>query len=464
MEWQALEIVLDKHPRIKELTLRCGQLRTGPYLEQGWAWTLLSWMLDGSLIQRTKDMALDTVFNLTDALLARWRSGFTGGSASANMPPTPFMFHLESIVLDGIALPEELFVDILSRCPTLKSLYLDLTGGHFDVTVWPQCLPCCPLLESVTVRNTYEGVQMDVAQFLALAPPTLTTLHAYSNEFLVHFATLDLQMWLDTPVVNDPNHGSTLVSLELCSCIRLDSKGISYVMTNCRALKRLVLGFQYFAQWDAWGVAEPFPAWACGGSLKTLELRAVYKRDDQHLDQRIHGFMKRLEDLKVLTTLILPAKLLSDLSESQDDDYSEFRVWLEMMDFLTLHREQQQTSSSSSSPSQTHGLLPESVNISLGQKAHPRNGWGGGGLGLVNFIPPLPSVRRVTLTCSGGVRSSMQMRYLHILMQALPGLKTIWTSKELFERDCLPRFKQIHGRFQELYGSTHVELHLGVEE
>ncbi|KAF9358253.1 hypothetical protein BGX34_008996 [Mortierella sp. NVP85] len=460
MEWQALEIVLDKHPGIKELTLRCGQVRTGPYLDQGWAWTLFSWMMDGSLTQRVWDKALDTIFNLPDALLTQWHSGFTGGSASTNMPLTPSTFHLESIVLVEIELPEELLVDILCRCPTLKSLYLHLQHRHSHATVWPQCLPCCPLLESVTIKG---GVEMDVAQFLTLAPPTLTTLHVHSDEFMVHFATLDLQMWLDTSVVHDPNPGSTLVSLELCSCIRLDSKGVSYVMTNCRALQRLVLGFQYFAQWDAWGVTEAFPAWACGGSLKQLELRTVYRRDDQHLDQRIHGFMKRLEDLKVLTTLILPVKLLSDLSESQNEEYVMFRALLDLLDLLALNREMEQTqpaatSSSSSSP-QPFAPLPETIDM----EPHPLNVWRAGGTGLVGFIPPLPSVRKVTLTCTRDIRSSMEMRYLHILMQALPGLRTIWTSRELFERGCLSRFKQIHGRFQELYGSTHVELNLGEE-
>ncbi|KAG0308252.1 hypothetical protein BGZ98_008512 [Dissophora globulifera] len=481
MDWSLLEIVLKKHPLITELTLQNIALKNGSS-GQGWARSLALTSLFGTRVQRSWDSMRDKVAVIQAGMGGRERGDDVTTALSFKEPsrpvtpvPAPVIFgHIETLVLDRIRLDSDLLTSILSRCPAIRTLHLGLLGSDISTQVWSRCLSNCRQLESITVKAESGGLHMDVVQFWSLAPTTLKTFHVPHSGREIFFSTPRHNKNQFSQALQHPP-GSILVSLELCIDILVVDWGVRYVMEHCRSLERLVLGFQYFVDWEVDVDFECFPAWACSKSLKTLELRSIYRRYDQHFDERTHEFMRRLEDLKVLETMVLPAKLISDLSESQDPYYEKFKDLLDQLDHRAVLRDQEmaQTASLSgysfsidrttplSTPAATPALTQHTEQPTSLEQGHV---WARDGTGPVNVIPPLPSVKEVVLTSTGSIQFQMQMRYLHVLMEALSNVKTIWTPMELYNLDCLPRFKHIHGRFQELYGWTDVELNLGVPE
>ncbi|KAF9102972.1 hypothetical protein BGX27_010797, partial [Mortierella sp. AM989] len=447
MEWSLLEAVLTRHSLLKNLTIREAHLREasettnsrgnsltqpisvgiifGQHVQQRW----------GEMLNKLKGGRVNRIGSSADPL-----------AGIENLCPVIFS-HLETLVLDKIRISIELFVNILSRCPALVTLDLKLTGVEMPMQAWSQCLPYCPQLANITVNNLYGGLCMDITKVWVMSP-SLRTFHiTRSHGPDVYFSEYKPLNEINLSQALYP--GTTLVSLELSINIPIASEGVRYVMSHCRSLKGLVLGLLYFSDWEQDNeYLAPFPEWSCSRSLKTLEIQTTYRRYDHRFDERIHLFMSRLEDLKVLEKLTLPAKLLSDLLESRNEVYAGFRdllVRLDIQDERDYHQaaEQQQWRQS-----QKLGKYQGHV-------------WARDGSGPINVIPQLPSVKDVFLSSPSGCKFALEVRHLHILMEALPGVKTIWTSQELYAIDCIPRFKCFYRRFQELYGPTGVKLNLG---
>ncbi|KAI1321476.1 hypothetical protein EDD11_005167 [Mortierella claussenii] len=544
MPWTLLENMLAVHPQLQELVLREGQLKERPELKMeralGWVHTLVTKKILGQAQRK-----LNGIFNRTPQGGGAAETGEEGqdeqsGSASmllgsrprsrstsslGTQPPQVLFSHLKRLVFEDIQLSEELFVSILSRCPALETLELKLTGVYLSSQVWSRLLPQCPQLSSISINNSYSTVTMDIAEFWALAPSTLKSFrvsHAHSTD-MFFTAVEGAIAQLDLPVrrrrrriygnnssssTNDSHPssprfqppGSMLVCLELGARLLIRDRGLCYIMASCPSLQKLVLELQYFTEWGQ-GTDDNhighsrnvFPEWACGRSLRTLELRAVYMPFDQEFDQRTHAFMARLADLVALQMFILPVKLLSDLSESQREEYSAFRALLDQLDQETLLEDQQQAAqlasimSSLTLQSSSTAATPASVSSSTPLPENPGPGtlslptmdppqtqlrlssrkrwtWSRDGSGPKNVVPQLLSVREVILTSPATIRFPIQMRSLHILMEALPGLKTIWTQTALYEIDWVSKFKHIHNHFQDFYAATGVQLNLGLPQ
>ncbi|KAF9189504.1 hypothetical protein BGZ51_009483 [Haplosporangium sp. Z 767] len=523
MQWERLEAVLANHPYMKHIVLRDCCLQRASDAQDNSSWSLRSWP---PLLGR-----LSTVWNkLSSAHSSEKRNGnIIDGNMRENdpcRPPEAEMFsHLESLYLIGVQFSEELLCSILMRCPALQSLSLSPVGSVISLQTWPQWLPHCRRLRSFSINGS-TGVSLGISVFWSLAPSTLTSFKVsydqvvplHSHEQSAYFflpghqqpgQSQQNQQNLDLiqPRVQDTyailtgqgdlsNHipGSTLVTLHLDIGIRVADRGLRYLMANCRSLRSLVLGIQYFSEWEMASssahfeestLSTAFPPWACAGSLKELEFRAVYWRHDSQMDMRMHAFIRRLADLKVLRRLIMPMKLVSDLSESLHQEYAAFRLMLDQLDHSVMLQEQAQvqyafaTSSSNittTTPCTTMkefalGLQSSHSATQLQQEKqqqqhqsmkHAEEIWKRDGSGPVNFFPQMASVRKVTLSSGTRVgRVQMQMRYLHILMEAMPGLVTIQTGTEMYGVNFQSGFKQIQNRFMEMYGNMGVRLTMG---
>lgn len=487
IQWEQVMLVLLKHPEMNSLTLRDAHLCWYQDHEdpsaQDWSRNVLVRAVFGAETQRQWNGLLGKLgswrlggsrTNLPPELSSLRKSGCgSGSSTTAHGDATaPVQFSkMTHLVLDGMRISEDLLCYILNHCPALKSLELSLAGSTLSSQVWARCLPNCPQLESVKVKSSSGSVNIDLPSFWSLAPATLTTFQFASDGRQLTFSELSPSPSFASPaeLSKDRCHGSTLVTLELNIGLRVADRGLSYIMTNCRSLESLVIGIQYFADWDLvndvlGGGGNPispttatqlrsFPPWSCGKTLKNLELRVFYLPQDLQFDERIHMFMRRLDDLRVLESLSLPLKLLSDLSESQHEDYSGFNLGvLEHLEQQALLNEQFPTQATVLVPTQDLGVGGSMVAQSqLQQQAGTYR----------NVLPQMPSVQEVILSSSGSFRLQIRMRHLHILMEALSGLKTVWAAPGLCGLDPLPWFKQLHDRFHAQYGSRSVALHLG---
>ncbi|KAG9064789.1 hypothetical protein KI688_003048 [Linnemannia hyalina] len=487
IQWEQVMLVLLKHPEMNSLALRDAHLcwyqdREDPSTED-WSRNVLVRAVFGAETQRQWNGLLSKLgswrlggsrTNLTPELSSLRKSGCgSGSSTTANSDATtPVQFSkMTHLVLDGMRISEDLLCYILNRCPALKSLELSL-GSTISSQFWAGWLLNCPQLESVKVKSSSGSVNIDIPNFWSLAPTTLTTFQFASDRRQLTFPELSPLPSLTNfaELSNDRCHGSTLVTLELDIGLRVADRGLPYIMTNCRSLVSLVIGIQYFADWEhvndglGGGGGNPvspttatqprsFPPWSCGRTLKNLELRVFYLPQDLQFDERIHVFMRRLDDLRVLESLSLPLKLLSDLSESQHEDYSGFNLGvLEHLEQQALLNEQFPTQATVSVPTQ---------DLSLGGSMAAQSQLQQQAGAYRNVLPQMPSVQEVVLSSSGSFRFQIRMRHLHILMEALSGLTTVWVAPGLCGLDPLPWFKQLHDRFQAQYGSRGVALHLG---
>ncbi|KAK5808338.1 hypothetical protein F5H01DRAFT_396186 [Linnemannia elongata] len=438
IQWEQVMLVLLKHPEMNSLTLRdahlCWYHDHEDLSTEDWSRNVLVRAVFGAETQRQWNGLLDK--------LGSWRLG----SSRANLSPE----------LRGLP---------------LESLELLLAGSTLSSQFWARWIHNCPRLESVKIKSSSGSVNIDIPNFWSLAPTTLTTFQFASDSRQSTFPEFSPSPSFANLVElsKDRCHGSTLVTLELNIGLRVADHGLPYIMTNCRSLKSLVIGIQYFADWELVndGLSSggnpvtpatatqlrSFPPWSCGKTLKNLELRVFYLPQDLQFDERIHMFMRRLDDLRVLESLSLPLKLLSDLSESQHEDYSGFNLGvLEHLEQQALLNEQFPTQATISVPAQDPSLGGSiAAQTQLQQQAGTYR----------NVLPQMPSVQEVILSSSGSFRLQIRMRHLHILMDALSGLKTVWAAPGLCGLDPLPWFKQLHDRFQAQYGSRGVALHLG---
>ncbi|KAF9152646.1 hypothetical protein BG015_004925 [Linnemannia schmuckeri] len=485
IQWEQVMLVLLKHPEMNSLTLRDAHLcwyqdHEDPSAED-WSRNVLVRTVFGAETQRQWNGLLDKLgswrlggsrTNLPPELSSLRKGGCgLGISTTASDDTTnPVQFgKMTHVVLDGMRISEDLLCYILNHCPALKTLELSLTGSTISPQFWARWLPNCPQLESVKVKSSSGSVNIDIPSFWSLAPTTLATFQFASDSRQLTFPELSLSpSFAELAVLSkDRCHGSTLVTLELNIGLRIADPGLPYIMTHCRSLESLIVGIQYFADWElvndglgGGGDGNPvspttaiqprsFPSWSCGGTLKSLELRVFYLPQDLQFDERIHMFMRRLDDLRVLEKLSLPLKLLSDLSESQHEDYSGFNLGvLEHLEQQALLHEQFLTQATVSVPTQ---------DLSLGGQNQLQQQAGA----YRNVLPQMPSVQEVILSSSGSFRLQIRMRHLHILMEALSGLTIVWVAPGLCGLDPLPWFKQLHDRFQAQYGSRSVALNLG---
>ncbi|KAF9913715.1 hypothetical protein BX616_009709 [Lobosporangium transversale] len=522
MEWGSLENVMKTHSHLKELILReafiwerskTEKIRSNSLLTRALIRAPLSRLWGHSDLQTPgtgciEDEDEDEDYDY-DHDYYEYNHGHThdhdyhddNNDSCVDRPTKSSRFnHLERLVFDNIKLSEKLLVSIMRRCPALKTLNLKLTGVNLPKNIWAQFLPNCPQLMAISVDNEYAGIEVDVPHVWVLAPSLkyfrLSRSHGAHVYFHSPVEVAKTIQGLPPVQINrstiSPLHppGSTLVSLELEIRLPISDLGLRYVMTNCHSLEKLILGIQYFTDWtpatindnggevghadDSFSTLSQaeFPPWACGRTLKRLELNATYMPYDHRFDSQTHAFMRRLEDLLVLETLVLPAKLLSDLSESLNPDYAAFRSILDQLDHRLMLQDQSHVqsiafklpspslSNTPSNPSSFSSCMESLYGL------HPSKGqiqqlWDRGMCSPKNFIPHIPSVREVSLTSPGSFRFSMEMRYLHILMEALPGLEVIWTQTGLYEIDCIRRFRQTFNQFKEFYGFTGVQLNLG---
>ncbi|KAF9297301.1 hypothetical protein BGZ88_010484 [Linnemannia elongata] len=487
IQWEQVMLVLLKHPEMNSLTLRdahlCWYHDHEDLSAEDWSRNVLVRAVFGAETQRQWNGLLDKLgswrlgssrANLSPELRGLRKSGCRSGSSTTanNDATTPVQFSkVTHLVLDGMRISEDLLSYILNHCPALESLELSLAGSTLSSQFWARWLPNCPRLESVKIKSSSGSVNIDIPNFWSLAPTTLTIFQFASDSRQSTFPEFSPSPSFANlaELSKDRCHGSTLVTLELNIGLRVADHGLPYIMTNCRSLKSLVIGIQYFADWELVndGLSSggnpvtpttatqlrSFPPWSCGKTLKNLELRVFYLPQDLQFDERIHMFMRRLDDLRVLESLSLPLKLLSDLSESQHEDYSGFNLGvLEHLEQQALLNEQFPTQATISVPAQDPNLGGSiAAQTQLQQQARTYR----------NVLPQMPSVQEVILSSSGSFRLQIRMRHLHILMDALSGLKTVWAAPGLCGLDPLPWFKQLHDRFQAQYGSRGVALHLG---
>ncbi|KAK3837844.1 MAG: hypothetical protein JOS17DRAFT_771347 [Linnemannia elongata] len=488
IQWEQVMLVLLKHPGMNSLALRDAHLcwyqdNEDPSAED-WSRNLLVRTVFGAETQRQWNGLLDKLgswrlggsrTNIPPELssLRKGGCGFGSSTMANGEATTPVQFsNMVHLVLDGMRISEDLLCYILNHCPALKSLELSLAGSTLSSQFWTKWLPNCPQLESVKIKSSSGSVNIDIPIFWSLAPATLTTFQFASDSRQVTFPELSPSPSFASlaELSKDRCHGSTLVILELNIGLRVADRGLPYIMTNCRSLESLVIGIQYFADWElvndghGGGGGTPvspttatqlrsFPPWSCGKTLKKLELRVFYLPQDLQFDERIHMFMRRLDDLRVLESLSLPLKLLSDLSESQHEDYSGFNLGvLEHLEQQALLNEQFPTQATVSVPTQDQGL---GGSMAAQSQLQQHTGT------YRNVLPQMTSVQEVILSSSGSFRLQIRMRHLHILMEALSGLTTVWVAPGLCGLDPLPWFKQLHDRFQAQYGSRSVALHLG---
>ncbi|KAF9435105.1 hypothetical protein BGZ76_006879 [Entomortierella beljakovae] len=460
MDWHLLEAVLKRHRQIQELTLHEAHLR-----EDDKSWT--PWFYVGSA---TNQQVQRSWGDMVGKLTRMEGSGQNVDPGITTPAANPVVFnYLETLVLDKIQVSEELFANILCRCPALKTLTLRLTKVEISMNTLSRCLPSCTQLSTVTVNNEYGGLCIDITKFWAFIPALKTCLINRNLGPGVHFSELESNPSLYNSVIPQSlRPGANIVFLELSISISIADEGVLYIMTNCCSLVRLVLRFHYFLDWEQ-HTEQPtsYPEWSCGLTLKTLELQTIYRRHDHQVDERAHLFMSRLGGLKVLEKFILPAKLLSDLSESGGYMYTGFLDLLVRLDLRDEdHSSTQRQLATTLNPTWSSGSDTTELHLKIPQELSEQSSkpldqiWPRNGTGPVNFIPQMPSVKEVVLTSPSGFKFPLEMRYLHILMEGLPGLKKIWTSMDLYGMDCIPRFKYMHSRFQEFYNQTGVELNL----
>ncbi|KAK3841814.1 MAG: hypothetical protein J3R72DRAFT_444370 [Linnemannia gamsii] len=498
IQWEQVMLVLLKHPEMTSLTLRDAHLcwyqdQEDPSAED-WSRNVFVRAVFGAGTQRQWNGLLDKLgswrlgsrTNLPPEIRFGEGGSLKGGtgSGSVNNDASSVQFSkMTHLVLDGMRISEELLGYILEHCPALNSLELDLPESTLSTQFWARWLPSCPQLTSIKVKCSSGSVNIDIPRVWSLAPPTLTTFHFASDRRPLTFPELSPSpSFADLSDYLIPRcRGATLVTLALNIGLRIADRGLPYIMTHCRSLQSLVLGIQYFADWEivndvlggGGGVVplsptaatqlHAFPPWACGATLTNLELQVFYLPQDLQFDERIHMFMRRLEDLRVLERLSLPLKLLSDLSESQNEEYSGFN-FLEHLEQQELMHQQFSTQATLSIPTQELGLTGNtssqqhqgsSSQQQQQQLLEVQQG------ACRNVLPPMPSVQEVVLSSSGSFRLQIRMRHLHILMGALSGLTTVWAAPGLCGLDPLPWFKQLHDKLQERYGSRGVALNLG---
>ncbi|KAF9958139.1 hypothetical protein BGZ72_000816 [Mortierella alpina] len=493
--WKQVEAVLTNHPQIQSLSIQeCSLLLEEP--PASWEASTPVWPI----------VQIHNAFNVAaDVLSTTWRA-FAPTPLSSNPMPgqetASFTFnHLDSIDLQNVRITEELLCSILIRCPALTALEFKPTGCDISVGMWSRWLPHCTRMKSIKVKCDTGGVGMDILRIWTMAPQTLDTFHvsSYGHSRLCFSSTMNQENGQhgpheqhqyhghhgQSPLASPHSHllnidesspGSTLVSLHLDIGLRIGDRALHYMMATCRLLKDLVIGIQYFnglvrpSSFESSGTGS-FPHWACARTLKRLEIRTTYLRQDQQLDLRLHAFMRRLEDLTALDQLLLPMKMLNDLSESRSEEYAAFRGVLDYLDQLQRLREREERMRAASLLSLAVGPLdndtpavgaPNLLNEQQRRLLESQDQvWARDGSAPLNFIPQLPSVREVTLKSAGSSRLMMKMWYLHIIMEAMPGLKLVWTAQDLYGIDFMYNFKQISSLFLRHYGGTGVQLRVG---
>ncbi|KAF9933790.1 hypothetical protein FBU30_004388 [Linnemannia zychae] len=489
IRWEQVMFVLLRHPGMTSLTLRDAQLCSQypeDFANTDWSRNILVRTVFGAETQRQWNGLLDK--------LGSWRmgsskinispepSGLSTYEKISSMETTGKFSKMTHLVLDGMQITEELLCYILNQCPALKTLELSLAGSIITSHFWEKWLPNCNQLTSFKAKSSSGNINIDVPYFWRLAPPTLTTFQFTTDCRQQTFPEPSLlPNLIDLEGLSEQAYyGDTLVTLELNIGLRITDRGLSYIMSHCRSLVNLVIEIQYFADWEIIDeglipMSSPttthhksFPSWSCGRTLKNLELQVLYLPQDSQLNERIHMFMRRLDDLQVLNRLSLPLKLLSDLSESRHEDYLNFTLGvlehLEQQDLLQdqfpaqvhLHT-QAQAPAALVTPVQDLGISGTTMH-NQSYMQHLQQHLPGT---YQNILPQMPTVREVILSSNGSFRLQIRMRHLHILMEALPGLATVWAAPGLCGLDSLPWFKQLHDRFQAQYGTRRVALNLG---
>ncbi|KAF9962864.1 hypothetical protein BGZ70_007831 [Mortierella alpina] len=490
VQWKQVVAALANHPQVQSLSIQeCSLLLEEPL--GTWEGSDPIWPI----------VQIHNALNAAaDALSTTWR-------AFAQAPPSsnpmleqdiysPTFSHLENIHLQNVRISEELLCSILSQCPALTSLEFKPTGCNISVEMWSRWLPHCTRMKSIKVESDAGGMSMDILRIWTIAPQSLDTFHISSNgnSRICFSSSLDQpyqqhglhglhglhgQQPFTSPlsrlsIIDDSSPGSTLVSLHLDIGLRIEDRALHYMMAACRLLRNLVIGIQYFNGLEPASYSESsgtgsFPHWACALSLRRLEIRTTYLRQDQQLDLRLHAFMRRLEDLTALEHLLLPMKMLNDLSESRSEEYAAFRGVLDYLDHLQRLREREERMRAISLLSSAVGPLendapaaaapPNLLNEQQRRLLESQGQvWARDGSAPLNFIPQLPLVREVTLKSAGSSRLMMKMWYLHIVMEAMPRLRLVWTAPDLYGIDLPYNFKQVSSLFQRHYGATGVKL------
>lgn len=359
-----------------------------------------------SLSFRRRSVSGSMVSASTTALVAPVPSSLSiqdEGSSSSALPdpPTTFLFstvmpnvifgRIKSIVLHQITMSKELYCSLLSRCPLLTTLEVTGTGSIFNnrsdaAASWWDWLEHCRLLESVLID---QHLSMDIREVWARAPTCLRS-----------FQMNDID-WVMKPVESSQGSsssgsggsgfvgsigsigmtaGSTLTRLHLETIQHIGEPMIHFIMQHCWSLQSLCLAVKTYDAQNFSKFYGEYPDWACGDTLRTLEIKALHESYGDVLSLwTVQKFLRRMEDLKVLEEVTLPLPFMGDVYRATGADRT-----------------------------------------------------------LLN--PPLPSVQKLTL--KGYRENQLWSDNIRLVVQWMPSLQVLWTPYRVFDRERLAAIKE----------------------
>ncbi|KAF8981407.1 hypothetical protein CPC16_003695 [Podila verticillata] len=359
-----------------------------------------------SLSFRRRSVSGLTASTSTTALVAPAPSSLSiqdEGSSSSVLPdpPTTPLFstvlpyvifgRIKSIVLHRITMSKELYCSLLSRCPLLTTLEVTGTGSVFNsrsdaAASWWDWLEHCRLLESVLID---QHLSMDIRQVWARAPTCLRSFQMNDIDWVMK--PMDLSQtcgnsgsggsgFVGSIGTIGMTAGSTLTRLHLETSQHIGEPVIHFIMQHCWSLQSLCLAVKTYDAQNFSKFYGEYPGWACGDTLRTLEIKALHESYGDVLSLwTVQKFLKRMEDLKVLEEVTLPLPFMGDIYRATAADHT-----------------------------------------------------------LLN--PPLPSVQKLIL--KGYRENQLWSDNIRLIVQWMPSLQVLWTPYRVFDRDRLAAIKE----------------------
>ncbi|KAF9409952.1 hypothetical protein BGZ94_001799 [Podila epigama] len=235
------------------------------------------------------------------------------------IPPQVVFSNIKSIILHQINMTKELYSSLLSRCPLLTHLEVTGTGTFFHTRSgpaisWWDWLEHCPLLESVVID---QGAAIDVRDIWARLPSTLWSFTMYGLDWTMDFADIHRVIPMTIPADRMTYPGATLTRLHLETTQQhLGDPPVHYIMHYCRSLRSLFLGVRAYHVPNTVEPYGAFPEWACGQTLRSLEIKTSSHYREVPSLRTILAFVSRMADLKVLEKVTLPLPFMADLYRS----------------------------------------------------------------------------------------------------------------------------------------------------
>ncbi|KAF9375005.1 hypothetical protein CPB97_011757 [Podila verticillata] len=354
-----------------------------------------------SLSFRRRSVLRLTASTSTTALMAPVPSSLSiqdEGSSSSVLsdPPATLLFStmlsdvifgkIKSIVLHQITMSKELYCSLLSRCPLLTTLEVTGTGSVFNnrsdaAASWWDWLEHCRLLETVLLD---QHLSMDIREVWARAPTCLRSFQLNDIDWVMKPVDLSRTCggsgFVGSIGSSGMTAGSTLTRLHLETSQHIGEPVIHFIMQHCWSLQSLCLAVKTYDAQNFSKFYGEYPGWACGDTLRTLEIKALHESYGDVLSLwTVQKFFKRMEDLKVLEEVTLPLPFMGDIHRATGADRT-----------------------------------------------------------LLN--PPLPSVQKLTL--KGYRENQLWADNMRLIVQWMPSLQVLWTPYRVFDRDRLAAIKE----------------------